>query len=158
MTKRLSFQERGRIALELRERIYALEGRAEVLADESLQPHQLAVGIYAFEFFLNRLRDKFRKVLENSVAYNNGWSSRALLADEECPRSLNRLARMSASLLVIAMDEQGGLDEAAQFLKNEQFNGIVPVSFEEFRAFVCEVLYELAFESSRELLAARGGV
>jgi hypothetical protein len=153
MDYRLTLTERNQIALELRETILAKTNlpRLESIQDPSLQPHNYAVGSYAFEFCLEHFRERFQQALANITAYNNGWCTAAITRDEETPKLRDRTVRMSTELLLTDMEERGDFEMIADTLKSKELaeSGI---EIGRIKLFIYEITYELTAELARELL------
>jgi hypothetical protein len=148
MNTRLSLEERGNLAFKLRATILTTENPAilEAINDPIAQPHDLAIGIYAFEFFLDKFRPRFDGRGAEVTAYNVGWTKASLLKDEETI-SRERIARMSAHLFMVSSLETGDIDAAAKQWKAEAFKSD-PISEQQLSLLLHEVFYELAYEAA----------
>lgn len=153
MSQRLSLVERNDLALELRHLILQRENveRLASIEDPYLQPHEVTVGIFAFEFFLDRYRKYFRGSMAEPIWYNLGWSKVSLLRDEQT-RSVDRLIRMCTDLYILTIEERNQIAPVVERLKEVELGEFPPIDDEKLYLFFYEVLYEIAREAAHEIV------
>jgi len=148
---RLSLKERGEIAIQLRK--YFLEkedsARLESIEDPALQPHEKATGSFAFEFFMDRFRERLNKRLVDNVVYSIGWSRATLELNEET-RKKARVVRMATELCFSTLEGDDEFAIVASEMKAEYFD--CPIEKESLALFLSEVIYELVRETVRNEL------
>ncbi len=151
MESRLSLSRRNAIAIELRQEILKGENpeRLAGLEHPDVQPAKAANGTYAFEFFLNRYRERIRNFLKQGVAYSFGWSDVSLLRDEQT-RSTDRYVRMCSDLLLQSYLDAEKIESMAQHWKMEELNGFTSISDSDLELFCFEIAYEICREMARE--------
>lgn len=153
MKHRLTIDERSEFAFKLRSQILSIENpnRLAALSDSQFQPHRLAIGIYAFEFFLDRYRIKFRsKSAEDNIVYNIGWSKESIMMDEEVKRP-EKIVRMAATLFMITLEERGEITEATTLWIEKLSQKGLAFNRTQLEMFLFEIFYELSLEISNEL-------
>lgn len=150
MNSRLTLGDWRSLATELRRLILEKENPARLasLQEDEAQTTVSARPSYAFEFFLDRYRERFRRFFEESVDYCSGYSSASIEKDEQ-RHSLERLARMTTELFIDGLVEKGRIDEITSNLLRVE-SPIAAVEYSELKRFFFEILYELAREFSRE--------
>lgn len=153
MKNRLSLDERSEFAFKLRSQILSIENPdlLEALSDGRFQPHRHAVGIYAFEFFLDRHRKGFRsQSVEEQMSYSIGWSKGAMMRDEEAKRP-EKIIRMAVTLFMISVEERGEIRTITTSWVERLANKNIAPNAAQLEMFLFEVFYELALELSGEL-------
>jgi|GEM_PF-4325982 len=153
MKVRLSLDERNEIAFKLRSHILSIENPKllESLSDQRFQPHNLVLGSYAFEFFIERFRDRFRESSGDSIAYNIGWSKGALRRDEEKLHPNHKVIRLSVSLLMTDAEDRGQIKKATNEWYKVLSKQKAPIGKDQLGLFLYEIAYELAVEFTRDL-------
>ncbi len=148
MDYRLTLAERCSIATELRTHILSLEDtrRLESINDPATKPNPEAESVYAFEFFLDRYRERLRIACVDATEYYLGWSEGSIMRDEET-FSLDRVARMSTEIMMAKQAKHGIFDTLANIMTMGEYAGCGIESY-RLKLFFFEIYYELLREFS----------